>query len=343
MHIGTFQPCHTHLAWELTVVTKAMAKSTVGRRKARRRNLPLGWRGSDRSTCGGKKESGKSLIFNIQLIVNTNITNVFISQLKTKMQFCFFLFFFLCGTHSKPWTQHDRHPELAGVSVKRAKGQPGGTYFRDNLASDELCGCSCGGNGKIAQRGRTHAIRIWQIRWQWVAGSGEGDTGGAKERERGTTRQGPTDETWFSWKLAFCALGKRLSLSAGWGLSSPALVTAAQMSIKLAPIYYWFARVICNIPSLPLMGWHRDEGVMGGEKRGEEKMEGESLYCSLSPWMSSAHLLCVPVGQREGGEEEERRSFVPWSGSLAHANRAAVSGESLARVLMELGQTHFTA
>lgn len=59
--------------------------------------------------------------------------------------------------------------------------------------------------------------------------------------------------------------------------------------------------------------------------------------------MSSAHLSGVPEGQREGGEEEERRSFVPWSGSLAHANRAAASGETLARVLMELGQTHFTA
>lgn len=59
--------------------------------------------------------------------------------------------------------------------------------------------------------------------------------------------------------------------------------------------------------------------------------------------MSSAHLSHIPVGQGEGGEEEESRSFVPWSGSLAHANRAAASGERLARVLMELGQTHFTA
>lgn len=221
---------------------------------------------------------------------------------KPKCSFFFFLVFFLCGTHSKPWTQHDRHPELAGVSVKRAKGQPGGTYFRDNLASDELCGCSCGGNGKIAQRGRTHAIRIWQIRWQWVAGSGEGDTGGAKERERGTTRQGPTDETWFSWKLAFCALGKRLSLSAGWGLSSPALVTAAQMSIKLAPIYYWFARVICNIPSLPLMGWHRDEGVMGGREKGRGEDGGRvTLLQSFS-----VNVIC-PLIVRSSGTERRRR------------------------------------
>lgn len=42
-------------------------------------------------------------------------------------------------------------------------------------------------------------------------------------------------------------------------------------------------------------------------------------------------------------EKEESSSFVPWSGSLAHANRAVASGERLARVLMELGQTHFTA
>lgn len=159
-----------------------------------------------------------------------------------------------------------------------------------------------------------------------------------REGRRGRAQQTRSDLV-ESWLFVHWVNASRF----GWGLSSPALVTAAQMSIKLAPIYCWFARVIRNIPSLPLMGWHRDEGVMEGEKRGEEKMEGESLYCSLSPWMSSAHLLCVPVGQREGGEEEERRSFVPWSGSLAHANRAAASGESLARVLMELGQTHFTA
>lgn len=59
--------------------------------------------------------------------------------------------------------------------------------------------------------------------------------------------------------------------------------------------------------------------------------------------MSSAHLSRIPLGRSEGGEEEERRSFVPRSGSLAHANRAAASGERLAQVLMELGQTHFVA
>jgi len=64
----------------------------------------------------------------------------------------------------------------------------------DNLSSDELCGCSCGGNGKIALRGRTHAIRIWQVGWWWVAGVGEGDAGRVKGRERGTRREGPTDK-----------------------------------------------------------------------------------------------------------------------------------------------------
>lgn len=64
----------------------------------------------------------------------------------------------------------------------------------DNLASDELCGCSCGGNGKIAMRGRTHAIRIWQVGRQWVAGGGEGDAAGAKETEKGARRQGPPDK-----------------------------------------------------------------------------------------------------------------------------------------------------
>lgn len=114
MHVGTFQPCHTHLAWESTVVTRAMAKSSVGRWKARRRNLPLGWRGSDRSTCGEKKE-WKSLIFNIQLInfVSTNITSIYITTQiqnaenwqKKEKNFSFFL----CGTLPKPWTQHTTH------------------------------------------------------------------------------------------------------------------------------------------------------------------------------------------------------------------------------------------
>lgn len=174
---------------------------------------------------------------------------------------------------------------------------------------------------------------------EWVNG-GEGDTEGAKEGQIGMRREDPLDMKWFSWKLAFCALGKRCSLVC-W--LPPASVTAAQMSIKLAPIYSWFARVIRNIPSLLLMGWHREKGGMEEKKGGRGEDGGRVTYCSLSPWMSSAHLSHIPVGRSEGGEEEESRSFVPWCGSLAHANRAAASGERLAQVLMELGQTHFTA
>lgn len=173
---------------------------------------------------------------------------------------------------------------------------------------------------------------------EWVSG-GEGDTGGVKEGQIGMRRAHWTrSDLVESWLFVHWVNAARLS--AGWGLSSPASVTAAQMSIKLAPIYSWFARVIRNIPFLPLMGWHREKGGMEEKKGGEEEMEGESL-CSLSPWMSSAHLSHIPVGRSEGGEEEERRSFVPRCGSLAHANRAAASGERLAQVLMELGQTHF--
>lgn len=164
-----------------------------------------------------------------------------------------------------------------------------------------------------------------------------------EKKESGTGWQGPADKKWFSWKLAFFFFVRWVNgarcLGAYLGLAA---VTAAQMSIKLEPIYCWFARVICNISFPPLTGWRREARAIEEENGGKEEMEGESLYCSLSAWMSSAHLSRIPVGRKEE-RWKERRSFVPPSGSLAHANKAAASGERLARVLMELGQTHFTA
>lgn len=71
---------------------------------------------------------------------------------------------------------------------------------------------------------------------------------------------------------------------------------------------------------------------------------GESPFIAASP--RECHLPTYGAFRWDGAKEEkkeESRSFVPQSGSLAHANRAAASGERLARVLMELGQTHFTA
>lgn len=104
-----------------------------------------------------------------------------------------------------------------------------------------------------------------------------------------------------SW--AFCALGKRRSLSAGWGRSSPTSVTAAQMSIKLVPIYCWFARVIRNIPFLPLMGWHRDEGVIEEEEKGERRRWREShFYCSLF----SVNVICPLIAHSSGTEWRRR-------------------------------------
>lgn len=71
---------------------------------------------------------------------------------------------------------------------------------------------------------------------------------------------------------------------------------------------------------------------------------GESPFIAASP--RECHLPTYGAFRWDGAKEEkkeESRSFVPQSGSLAHANRAVASGERLARVLMELGQTHFTA
>lgn len=76
-----------------------------------------------------------------------------------------------------------------------------------------------------------------------------------------------------------------------------------------------------------------------GKKRGEGEKEGESL---IAVSLRECHLPTYLAFQWDR-VKEERRSSVPWCGSLAHANRTAASGERLAQVLMELGQTHFTA
>lgn len=46
----------------------------------------------------------------------------------------------------------------------------------------------------MALRGRTHAIRIWRVGWWWVAGAGEGDTGGVKEKGKRDMEGGPSGQ-----------------------------------------------------------------------------------------------------------------------------------------------------
>ena len=138
--------------------------------------------------------------------------------------------------------------------------------------------------------------------------SGESAGGGWRE-ERRSGREGPggralrtRSDLVESWLFVHWV---NASLSAGWGLSSPASVTAAQMSIKLAPIYSWFACVICNIPFLPLMGWHREKRERDGERVTLLQSFYVNVICPLIAHSSGTDW------RRRGGREEILRS-VEW-------------------------------
>lgn len=125
-------------------------------------------------------------------------------------------------------------------------------------------------------------------------------------------------------------MGKRHPVLARLGDRSP---DVNQISVHLL--------LICPCRSqYPLSasdGVARRRGSGGGDG-------GESRFIAASP--RECHLPTYGTFRWDAAKEEEKEessSFVPWSGSLAHANRAVASGERLARVLMELGQTHFTA
>lgn len=143
---------------------------------------------------------------------------------------------------------------------------------------------------------------------------GEGDTGGVKEGQTGTRREGPPDKKWFSWKLAFCALGKCCSLVCWLG---PVLARLSDSSPDVNQISTHL-QLICPCHSqYPLSASDgvaqregRDRGKEGEREEGEG---GRVTYCSLSPWMSSAHLSPHSGGtewRRRGGREEILRSVV---------------------------------
>lgn len=131
---------------------------------------------------------------------------------------------------------------------------------------------------------------------------------GEAERER--EREGRSaGQEWFSWKLAFCTLGKCCSLSAGRALSSPWVGDSSpdvnHISAHLQLI------CPCHLQYPPSLWWSGKEG-REGETEGRGGDGRESFYCSLSVWMSSLHLLHTPVGQSQGGGREEILLSVQW-------------------------------
>lgn len=167
----------------------------------------------------------------------------------------------------------------------------------------------------------------------WRGRGGEGEAEREREREREGRSAG---QEWFSWKLAFCTLGKCCSLSAGRALSSPWVGDSSpdvnHISAHLQLI------CPCHLQYPPSLWWSGKEGREGGR-------DGGGWWTRVILLQSFCVNVISPLIAHSGGTEPRRRKRGDPSlgavASLSHANRTAASGERLAQVLIELGANSF--